>query len=130
MTVPLRQTTDPGEFALRIVKGFEGRITAVETSVDELEAKIEKVIRAEGRKSTKRLTWIGTLGVALIGGITQWQVAKVQASSAEKASVIAERTVGNSDRNIERIIEETSRKSAKAAVEERDRQVDQIAAKR
>lgn len=129
MTVPLRQPSDPGEFALRIVKGFEGRITAVETSVDEIEAKVERIIRAEGKKSTKRLTWIGTLGVALIGGITQWQVAKVQASSAEKAGVIAEQKVGNSDRNIERIIEETSRKSAKAAVEERDRQVDRLAAR-
>lgn len=125
----IRSTDDPGEFALRIAQRFEGRITAMELTVSEMQAEISRVIRIEGKRSAKRLTVIGTVAVALIGGITQWQVTRMNTQAQLQTAEMARQKLDDSDQRIEKVIEETAKKVSKATLAERDRQVDTLVAK-
>lgn len=86
-----------------------------------LELKLEKLIRAEGKRSAARLSMIGAIGVALIGGFTQWQVARYQTQAQLQTAATAKQKERESERTLESVIEEVSRRSAKAALEERER---------
>jgi hypothetical protein len=125
----LRMPQDPGELALRIVKGFDGRICTCEQTIEDLEAKISKVIRAEGKRSATRLTVIGAIAVAGIGGLTQWQVTRMNTETQLQTAEMARQKLDDADRNIEKIIEETAKRTSKATLEARDQQVDRLAAK-
>ena len=125
----IRHGDDPGEFALRICQRFEGRITAVETSLEEMQGTVARVMRAEGKRSATRLTVIGTVAVAAIGGLTQWQVTRMSTHAQLQTAEMARQQISNEKQSIQSIIEETAKSTSKATLEERDRQVDKLTAK-
>ena len=125
----IRQGDDPGEFALRICQRFEGRITTVESSMEEMQATISKVIRAEGKRSATRLTVIGTVAVAIIGSLTQWQVTRLQAQAQLQTAEKTRQQLTDEKLSVRELIEETSKKAAKEALDARDRQVDRLTAR-
>jgi hypothetical protein len=127
---PTCMDIDPGEYALRIARGLDRRITTVEESQCELETKIEQIVRKESRRSAARMTWIGAVIAALVGGISQIQVARVNAQSTEKAVEVARQKLEESDKRIDRVIQETARRASIETLSERDRQVDQLSGKR
>jgi hypothetical protein len=112
---------------LEILSGCVGELTK---HLAEHEQKLGKVLAAENKRSRTKLTAIGAIAVAVIGGLTQLQVTQMTTRSSEKAAEVARQKVDDSDRRIERLIEETSRRTARATLEERDRQVDRLASGR
>lgn len=77
--------------------------------------------------------WTGgivALGVALIGAISQVQVARIGADATARGKVAAEQTVQRADRDIESAVKQAAIEAARQAVRERDKQVDMLAAKR
>lgn len=125
----IRQGDDPGEFALRICQRFEGRITSVEASMEEMQATIAKVMRAEGKRSATRLTVIGAIAVALIGGLTQWQVAAMGSKAQLQTAEMARQQIASDKLSIREVIEETAKRASKATLDERDLQVDRLIAR-
>ena len=112
---------DAGEYALQIAKGVDKRVTCLEDT-------LQKLIRSEGKRSATRITVIGTAAVALIGAVTQWQVTRLQAHAQLQTAEMARQQIDSEKLSVREVIEETSKKAAKEALDERDRQVDRLTA--
>ena len=113
---------DAGEYALQIAKGVDKRVTCLEET-------LQKLIRSEGKRSATRITVIGTIAVALIGAVTQWQVTRLQAHAQLQTAEMTRQKLTDETIKVQDIIEKTSKAAAKEALDARDRQVDRLTAR-
>jgi hypothetical protein len=110
-----------------------GIVRAAVERIEDQQAKLavrqESAVKAAGKRSSAQLAAIAAIAVAAIGGLTQWQVTRMTAEAQVKAAEATRQNIVNNQPNLERLIEETSKRTARATLDERDRQVDRLAAR-